>query len=111
MTKCCMVNVRLPLVAAHDSYTQDDADQLPKAYTIKPGYGVDATEWMLDTLMSEYDTFLAIFVFQGKWWVRMCGQVYLELSDFEWAGRVLKELCERIGKGEYLGATKKFGAK
>ena len=111
LTKCCMVNVRLPLVIAHDSHIQDNADQVPKVYTIKPGYGAEATEWMLDTLMSEYDTFLAIFFFQGNWWVRMCGQVYLDLSDFEWAGRVLKELCERVGQGEYLGAMKKFGAK
>jgi hypothetical protein len=33
------------------------------------------------------------------------------MEDFEWAGRVLKELCERVGKGEYLVGGEKVDQK
>jgi hypothetical protein len=41
----------------------------------------------------------------------MSGQIYLDMEDFEWAGRVLKELCERVGQGEYLVGGEKVGQK
>jgi len=105
LTQCCMVNVRLPLQISHSQETRTAQGE----YVVKPGYGVDATAWMLDTLMDEYKTFIAIYYFQDAWWARMSGQVYLEMADFEWAGRILKELCERVGKGEYLLAGEKVG--
>ena len=58
---------------------------------------------MLETLMAEYKTFVALFVYGGRWWARLSAQVYLELEDFEWAGRTLKEVCERAARGEYRG--------
>lgn len=105
ITDCCMVNVRLPLQISpsHESRTEQGE------YAVKPGYGVEATAWMLDTLMDEFKTFVAIYYFQDAWWARMSGQIYLEMADFEWAGQVLKEVCERLGKGEYLLAEEKVG--
>jgi len=60
-----------------------------------------AREWMQDTLIADYNSFLPVFQFQGKWWTRLSGQVYLDMSDFEWAGRALKALCERVGREEF----------
>jgi hypothetical protein len=36
----------------------------------------------------------------------LSGQVYLDLEDFKWAGEVLKEMCERAGKEEFLKSEK-----
>lgn len=107
ITDCCMVNVRLPLRISYSQETMAEQGE----YVVKPGHGFEATDWILDTLMNEFNTFLAIYYFQDAWWVRMSGQIYLEMADFEWAGRVLKELCERAGKGEYLLAGEEVGQK
>jgi hercynylcysteine S-oxide lyase len=107
ITQCCMVNVRLPLQISRSQETGTEQGE----YVVKPGYGIEATAWMLDALMNEYKTYIAIYYFQEQWWARMSGQVYLDMADFEWAGRVLKELCERVGRGEYLLAGEKVGQK
>jgi selenocysteine lyase/cysteine desulfurase len=107
LTQCCMTNVRLPLMISHSLDNKTEIGE----YIVKPGYGVQATDWMLDTMMNEFKTFLAIYYFQDAWWARMSGQIYLDMADFEWAGSVLKELCERAGKGEYLAAGKSVDEK
>lgn len=60
------------------------------------------TAWMERTLNSEFNTFVPIFEYNGKVWTRVCGQIYLELRDYEWLGGVLKALCERVRQGEAL---------
>lgn len=58
--------------------------------------------WMERTLVDEFNTFVAIYEYDGKLWTRISGQIYLELKDFEWLGGVLKGLCERVRIGESL---------
>jgi selenocysteine lyase/cysteine desulfurase len=100
LTRCCMANVRLPLMTA------EEAIPAPAGlYAVPSAHVTTATTWLLETLMSQFNTFLAIFRFQGSWYVRLCGQVYLEMEDFEWTAKVLKGLCERVGRGEYLVLT------
>lgn len=93
LTNCCLVNIPLPLVIGEDK-------------VITPGNKPKAWRWMLDTLIEEYKTYMQIFPFQGEFWVRFSGQIYLDLEDFEWAGKTLKELCGRVEKGEFLDAEK-----
>ncbi|KAK5227057.1 hypothetical protein LTR72_003047 [Exophiala xenobiotica] len=65
--------------------------------------------WMEKTLVDEFNTFVAIYEYEGRVWTRISGQIYLELKDFEWLGEVLKGLCERIRAGESLrGKDPKF---
>lgn len=65
--------------------------------------------WMEKTLVDEFNTFVAIYEYEGRVWTRISGQIYLELKDFEWLGEVLKGLCERIRAGESLrGKEPKF---
>lgn len=59
-------------------------------------------DWMQKTLVDEFNTFVAIYPYDGKLWTRISGQIYLELKDFEWLGGVLKGLLERVRAGESL---------
>jgi hercynylcysteine S-oxide lyase len=100
LTNCCLVNVRLPLTVSDVKVTGTN--------TLTDENGTEANEWMLNTLMEEYKTFIPIYSFQGQWWARLSGQIYLDMEDFEWAGVVLKELCERVGNDEFLTAKSKL---
>lgn len=90
---CCMVNILLPL-------------QQPTSGSgslVKGKCGVQTiTEWMQQNSIKNWKTFMPVFPFKGSWWVRLSGQIYLEDSDFEWAGWTLKTLCEQIEKEEFV---------
>lgn len=92
ITECCMVNVLLPL----------STSPFGNYHVVKEEYFVDVIEFIHTTLIKDHRTFIALFFMQGQWWGRLSGQVYLDMSDFEWAGNALKDLCERVGKGEFL---------
>ncbi|KAJ5088936.1 Pyridoxal phosphate-dependent transferase major region subdomain 1 [Penicillium argentinense] len=94
LTKCSMINILLPLRLPTSGYGS----------RIKTGDfpGATVTDWMQKTMIKEYKTFMPVFPFQGSWWVRLSGQVYLEQTDFEWAGWKLKELCERLEKQDFV---------
>jgi hypothetical protein len=96
---CCIVNVLLPL--------EISPSKVPGQNCIDPGNGMLATQWMEQTLTTDFKTFLPIYFFQEKWWTRLSAQIYLELADFEWAGAALKAICERAGKGEFLNVSEK----
>lgn len=86
--ECCFSNVRLPLsepqLAGGDVATRAKIGQ-----------------WIVKKLVEEYNTFIAIIFFGESWWVRLSPQVYLTEEDFVWAGHTLKEVCERVQKGEW----------
>jgi len=98
LTKCSIVNVLLPLEICKS--------KIPGKNCIDPENGMLATQWMQETLIEDFNTFVPIFFHQGNWWARLSGQIYLELADFEWAGTALKEICGRAGKAEFLSAGK-----
>ncbi|KAK0627388.1 pyridoxal phosphate-dependent transferase [Immersiella caudata] len=103
--RCAMVNVALPIALERDETglengkaRDEDADGLPAVPRGDEGL---VTNWFQKRLIEEYGTFVALFVYRGRWWARLSAQVYLGVGDFEWAGKPLKELCERVAKGEY----------
>lgn len=99
MTRCSMVNVALPLaVEGADGAELADLPKIPQDEV------QDVSNWILRTLVDEYKTFVALYIYGGRWWMRLSAQVYLEVDDFEFAGRTLKEVCERVAKGEYKSA-------
>jgi selenocysteine lyase/cysteine desulfurase len=79
---CAMINIFLPL----------DVESSEKT---------TAMQWMWKTLRDDYKTFMVVFLYKGVFMVRLSAQVYLEMEDFEWAGKTLKELCGRVDKLEY----------
>jgi selenocysteine lyase/cysteine desulfurase len=100
MTRCAMVNVALPL-AVQPEEGKELAGELASLPSFPESDISAVTNWILQTLMDEHKTFVAVYVYNGRWWARLSAQVYLEVDDFEWAGRVLKGVCERVVKGEY----------
>lgn len=88
LTDCFFSNVRLPL--SFEAHAQKDS---AKAMQI--------LHWINGTMIKEYDTFMAINFHAGAWWVRLSGQVYMTIEDFHWATKVLREVCERVTKGEW----------
>jgi selenocysteine lyase/cysteine desulfurase len=102
LTQCCMANVRLPL----------DAASLQKM-AAQAGVGVDKVgmlvrDWVSRTLVDEHHTNIATMWYGGAWWVRMSGQVYLDIEDFEWAAEVLVKVSTRAASGEWLGRASKL---
>jgi selenocysteine lyase/cysteine desulfurase len=91
LTNCAMVNIALPLAVGKEGDTTVSGVVAPKDVSA-------ALNWMLETLMRDYKTFIALFILKGRFYARLSAQVYLDMSDFEWAGVTLKELVERIRK-------------
>lgn len=94
LTNCSLVNILLPLRLSGDGNGSRD-----NIVTPRPGIEIAVSDWIQRTLIAEYRTYMPVFFFQGSWWVRLSGQVYLDMEDFEWAGRVLGEVCARVGSG------------
>jgi hercynylcysteine S-oxide lyase len=91
---CAFANVKLPL-------TISPQDTNPKTGEIPHSDIRTVTNWLQATLAEKYDTFIAVILYRGCWWVRLSGMIYLEAGDFEWAGNVLKGLCEEVRAGRY----------
>ena len=90
LTKCAFTNVRLPLEVGNG----------PGRIPEKDMYRVAV--WMTLVLAKELDTYSPVFFHAKKFWTRLSGQIYLDLSDFEKGARTLKAVCERAKSGEYL---------
>ncbi|KAK3946953.1 pyridoxal phosphate-dependent transferase [Pseudoneurospora amorphoporcata] len=106
LVRCAMVNVALPLVTADDpkvevKLTEKEEKEVQGMHEIPQEEAVKAFNWMYKVLQEEYNTFVPMIFYRRRFWARLSAQVYLEESDFEWAGRTLKEVCERVARGEY----------
>ncbi|KAK9374661.1 pyridoxal phosphate-dependent transferase [Lipomyces chichibuensis] len=90
---CALANVRLPLSIGTALDADVDVDQVGKV-----------CGWMQKTMVDEFHTFLPVFLYYDHLWARFSGQVYLEVSDFEWGGKLLEGLCEAVknNKGRRL---------
>ncbi|PPJ55654.1 hypothetical protein CBER1_09548 [Cercospora berteroae] len=92
LQSCAFSNVALPLSLQEDAAGEH-------------GTAVAIAQWISKTLVDEYNTFLAILIHGGKWWVRLSAQVYLDEEDFQWAGNVLQEVCKRARSGVWRAAA------
>ena len=88
LTNCSLVNVCLPL-SAGDLTGNDVATS------------EQISQWIMKTMILEYHAAVVVIFYGGSWWVRLSAQVYLTLRDFERAGRLLREACERVNRGEW----------
>lgn len=106
-----MVNVRLPLKAPAELATSSAAPEGTNGHIAvdeKVAVKVDERgaagvgQWIEARTSEEMDTFINVFWHDGAWWSRVSAQTYLDVEDFEYAGRCLRELCGRVEKGEHL---------
>ncbi|KAH8810914.1 pyridoxal phosphate-dependent transferase [Xylogone sp. PMI_703] len=97
MRDCGLATVRLPLAIA----TSTSATLSKGSYALltKEEMG-PAARYLTKSLADTYKTWLPIIDYKGWIWARLCAQIYLEMSDFEYVGNALKVLCERIAKRE-----------
>ncbi|KAI9833917.1 MAG: hypothetical protein M1819_003426 [Sarea resinae] len=105
LTKCALANIRLPLYVSGTKANQETteaASSTEDAIPVAAEHIGAVTTFLATRMMSESHTFIPVFFYDDKWFARVSGQVYLSLDDFEFGARVLKELCERVRKEEYL---------
>lgn len=57
--------------------------------------------WVMRHLYEDHNVFVNVSYISGALWARFSAMVYLELEDFEYCARALKELSERVLKGDY----------
>nr|XP_018259566.1 uncharacterized protein I303_07634 [Kwoniella dejecticola CBS 10117]OBR81724.1 hypothetical protein I303_07634 [Kwoniella dejecticola CBS 10117] len=79
-----MVNVRLPHIQDPENM-QDQFKQL---------------RYFEDRCFEE-NTFVAAYRHGGKWWARFSAQVWNDLSDFDYAAKVIEQICREIKDGKY----------
>ncbi|KAJ5329823.1 hypothetical protein N7452_010213 [Penicillium brevicompactum] len=100
MRKCAMTNVRLPIAVATAGQGADSFNHTPLV-VLSQEEAPNAFSWIQKTLTDEYSTFLPVFR-HGPWlWTRLSGQTYLEKSDFEAVGVILRDICEKVAKKEF----------
>ncbi|WWD20884.1 hypothetical protein CI109_105361 [Kwoniella shandongensis] len=55
----------------------------------------------IDDELFKANTFIAAFRHDGKWWARFSAQVWNDLSDFEYAAKVLLRIGKEVQEGKY----------
>jgi hercynylcysteine S-oxide lyase len=93
--RCTMVNVALPLWVGTG----------PEGKVLSTSEAPGVKQWMEETLIADHNTFIQLFIYQQRFWTRLSAQVYLDMSDFEFGGRVLESMCARAAK-KALGMPK-----
>ena len=103
LRRCCFANVQLPLeVEREETIHATEVSRVVGSSgqgNLPAEEAHAAADWITMTSVKEFDTFIATRYYGGTFWVRISGQVYLELHDFEWAATVLLDLCGRVRSG------------
>ncbi|OAA69729.1 Pyridoxal phosphate-dependent transferase, major domain protein [Cordyceps fumosorosea ARSEF 2679] len=100
LTNCAMGNVALPIWFVKG---EGEADKGAKeGDVVLPGEDAGLVrQWIMEKMKDEYRTLMPLFEMGGRMWVRISAQIYLDMKDYEYAAKVLKELVARVSNGEY----------
>ncbi|KAJ6440562.1 aminotransferase family protein (LolT) [Purpureocillium lavendulum] len=96
MTNCSMANVALPVWIGEKGEGAKATDAVVAAEDEGKAF-----QWMARTMVDDYKTFMSLFVLKNRYWIRISASVYLDMADYEVAGKVLKELSARVANKEY----------
>ncbi|CAI4219104.1 unnamed protein product [Parascedosporium putredinis] len=97
LTNCAMANIALPIWVGEPGAGALDTD-----VTLTSDESAKALQWILRTLMSDHNTFVALFIHGGRYFTRVSAQVYLDLDDYRYGAKALKDVCDRLAKREFL---------
>jgi hercynylcysteine S-oxide lyase len=95
VSECAFANVRLPL-----ELRAADGSEGKGGLSVKDEAKI--RKWLNVTAVKEFDTYLQIGFYRESIWIRLSGQIYLGLEDFDWVGHCLKELCDRLKENPEL---------
>ncbi|KOS22870.1 putative aminotransferase [Escovopsis weberi] len=100
LTDCAMANVALPIWVGEKGprANEDDAVVAPADRTL-------LLDWISKTLYKDYNTFVPPYIMNGRVWVRLSAQVYLDIKDYEFAAETLQHLCKRVAEKEYFNTA------
>lgn len=87
-----MVNVELPMSFPLKPNAQSDltmAQRISKTVSVLSG-----------ELLSRHSTFALCYAHNDRWWARLSAQIYLDLDDFAYGAKALKDVCSRLESGE-----------
>ncbi|TQV94179.1 hypothetical protein V2A60_002765 [Cordyceps javanica] len=96
LTNCAMANVALPIWLGDKGAAARDGD-----VALPEDDAGSAHQWMMKTQKDDYRTLMPLFALGGRVWVRLSSQIYLDMKDYEYAAKVLKDLIRRVSEGEY----------
>jgi hypothetical protein len=104
---CAFANVRLPVDILGEQQQQQHGAARDGGIAQEEVRRV--VDYMQETFLGEFDTFIAVYEYKGRLWARLAGQVYLDLQDWEWCAGVLKEVCGRVRKGVFRDGDREVG--
>jgi hypothetical protein len=58
--------------------------------------------WIRQVVQDDFNAGIMLHEYKGDIWMRLSGQIYLTIGDFEWLGDVLDNLFVRIDQGQGL---------
>lgn len=93
-TKCCMANARLPISVSGHPQTKSGEGVI----TVQQEHAMTALNYLTAQMVEQHHTFIAVMVYKGNFWVRISGQIYLEVKDLEFGVEVLKNLVNEVGE-------------
>ena len=97
LTNCGLGNVALPVwIGETKGGEAQDGDALIAENEITM-----VKQWMFRAMMDEYKTFMMLYAIGDRLFVRISAQIYLDMKDYEFAAKVLGDLCSRVAAGEY----------
>lgn len=93
---CAFANVRLPLVISDSDAGEGttEAGHWPVLSTLQ---ATNFVARLHEKFVTDYSASIAPFVYNSALWVRLSGQIYMELDDFKWLGETLKKICANPG--------------
>jgi selenocysteine lyase/cysteine desulfurase len=96
LTNCAMGNVMLPLWVDERGEGAGSDDTV-----VSKEDAAAVFQWLEEKQVTEYNTFMAFSVRWNRFMVRLSAQVYLDMDDYEWAAKTLKDMLARVAKDEY----------
>lgn len=65
--------------------------------------------WIIDRALIDFDIPIMTKFHAAAVWIRLSGQIYIELQDFERAADVLKGLCEQVNNNNIWEGSREGG--